>query len=91
MNVIGYVQRSDVADNTIVITFNNLQKQSYAFNNYIFSVLDQGCSYPVYFVGFSANHFIMVYQRLDMSDPAYITTDEFKDEFMKKFIELLVN
>ena len=87
MNTIGVM--SKVADDTIGVTFENQHKQTYTFSSATLEILEDDILYPVHFVGFSQNHFIMVYTRPDMSDPTYIATGEFKSDFMKEFIEIL--
>ena len=87
MKLIGVM--SKISDETIDITFQNRQYQTYTLNGATLDILQYDTLYPVHFVGFSGVHFIVVYTQPDAIAPNYISTGGFKGEFMETFIKLL--
>jgi hypothetical protein len=87
MNSIGLMTRT--GDLSVKITLMSGSALNYNLDFGSMDTLDYGWNYPVYFVGFSSSHFIVVYHSKIYNEPTYISTGDFDHNFMVDFIERL--
>jgi hypothetical protein len=87
MNSVGLMTRTGNSSVKVTLTNGFIQEYNLGFGN--FDSLDYGWNYPVYFIGFSSSHFIVVYHSRIYNQPTYISTGDFNGEFMVDFIERL--
>ena len=75
MNSIGLMTRT--GNLSIRITLLDGSRQNYNIGFGSIDTLDYGWNYPVYFIGFSSSHFIVVYHSKIHNEPTYISTSNF--------------